>query len=126
MQKKLSKFDKCEFLLDTRHDRVRESGTTTIQWFANHGPTGPKDQRGTSVTRLVCLYQICGGPNSFNSVTPQLPNSLTPQPNSGNPQFLLGFRVLRFATHTKTFTKISDFRSWVAELRSYGVEELRS
>ena len=42
-------------------------------------PLQPSKMVGTSVTRLVRLYLTCGGPNSFNSITPQFPNSLTPQ-----------------------------------------------
>ena len=58
---------------------------------------------------------VCGGPNSFNTVTPQLPNS-------GNPKFLR-----RFLCEERSGAKIEDFRSWgVKELGSCGVTELRS
>ena len=42
-------------------------------------------------------------------------------PNSRNAQFLLGFCELRFAPHTKTFTKISEFGSLDLHILNGGV-----
>ena len=60
---------------------------------------------------------VCGGPNSFNSITPQLPNSLTPQLQKS--EILWRFLCAEQSGAHKNLAKFSDFRS-------YGVKELWS
>ena len=60
-----------------------------------------------AVTRLVRLYLIFGGPNS---VTSQLPNSLTLQLRKSEIFVKVSMRSASLRTR-KTFTKISDLRS---------------